>query len=587
MDKSYSGKVMNSLGRATVDGQSRVQVGNTYSNEVHYHAVPSHNRCLTDLRVTDPRSDKLRIEQTSGGLSWDSYNWIVRDEDFNRWRNNTDCRLLWINGDAGKGKTMLLCGIINELLRPPPAIPGAKAARVLGEDDDSRSPQSKEPDSSLPNHSRVLFFFCQASSDLNNATAVLRGLLFLLACEQPSLTHFLEERYDHAGKQLFEDTNSFYTLSQTLTDMLDGQEYVIIIDALDECEVALPQLLSYIGQNTSAQSGIKWLVSSRKSHEIEQHLYRSTPHTSLSLELNASHITRAINALIDQRVKGLVSLRGDVGMQEQVQHALKSKASGTFLWVALVLKELEKAQPWSMLNAIREMPSGLQAYYMRMLIKIQELDAAHGAYCQPIISTMTVSYRPLQLLELAVLSGLPTQYFQSSQNVQTAVDLCGSFLTVRADQVYLIHQSVRNFLLAEAKPEVFPHGIAHVHHAIFSRSLRVMSETLVRDRYRLDKVWVDIDVAEDCRPTPDPLDSAKYSCVHWVNHLAGAVLSKTPVAAKDLLEDGAIHRFIEIHYLHWLEALSLLRSMSAGVAALQTLKMLTVSKLRFRCGSFN
>ena len=70
-----------------------------------------------DLRATDPRDDKARIEQTKGGLLKDSYRWILRNADFQRWRHGDDqqSRLLWIKGDPGKGKTMLLCGIIDEL----------------------------------------------------------------------------------------------------------------------------------------------------------------------------------------------------------------------------------------------------------------------------------------------------------------------------------------------------------------------------------------------------------------------------------------------------------------------------------------
>ncbi|KAM3066469.1 Vegetative incompatibility protein HET-E-1 [Clarireedia jacksonii] len=58
--------------------------------------------------------------------------------------------LLWIKGDPGKGKTMLLCGIINELKR-------SKAKSVL-----------------------LSYFFCQASdSRINYATAVLRAVSHL------------------------------------------------------------------------------------------------------------------------------------------------------------------------------------------------------------------------------------------------------------------------------------------------------------------------------------------------------------------------------------------------------------------------
>jgi hypothetical protein len=35
--------------------------------------------------------------------------------DFQRWRNDDQSRLLWVEGDPGKGKTMLLIGIVDEL----------------------------------------------------------------------------------------------------------------------------------------------------------------------------------------------------------------------------------------------------------------------------------------------------------------------------------------------------------------------------------------------------------------------------------------------------------------------------------------
>lgn len=74
---------------------------------------------------------------------------------------------------------MLLCGIIDELLK------------------------SKD-------HTYLLsFFFCQATdSRINSATAVLRGLIYLLVLEQPSLISHVREKYDHAGRDLFEDANA-------------------------------------------------------------------------------------------------------------------------------------------------------------------------------------------------------------------------------------------------------------------------------------------------------------------------------------------------------------------------------------------
>jgi hypothetical protein len=71
--------------------------------------------CRT-CKATDPRDDKDRIEQDKGGLFGDSYHWILeKNSDFQQWRNDQQSRLQWTEGDPGKGKTMLLCGIIKRV----------------------------------------------------------------------------------------------------------------------------------------------------------------------------------------------------------------------------------------------------------------------------------------------------------------------------------------------------------------------------------------------------------------------------------------------------------------------------------------
>jgi hypothetical protein len=78
------------------------------------HRDEKDTKCLQDLRLTDPRHDKTRIESTKGGLLQGAYRWILDNDEFQQWRNEKGS-LLWIKGHPGKGKTMLLCGIIGEL----------------------------------------------------------------------------------------------------------------------------------------------------------------------------------------------------------------------------------------------------------------------------------------------------------------------------------------------------------------------------------------------------------------------------------------------------------------------------------------
>ena len=133
--------------------------------------------CLEALQASDPRDDKACIELNKGSLLRDSYRWVLSHVDFQRWQDSRDSQLLWIRGDPGKGKTMLLCGIINEMKSTAPT-------------------------------ANISFFFCQATDiRINNATAVLRGLIYMLVTQQLALISYGRKSYDGLGKQRFKDPN--------------------------------------------------------------------------------------------------------------------------------------------------------------------------------------------------------------------------------------------------------------------------------------------------------------------------------------------------------------------------------------------
>jgi hypothetical protein len=53
------------------------------------------------------------------------------------------------------------------------------------------------------------YFFCQATDDrINNASAALRGLIYLLINQQLLLISHMRKKYDYASKALFEDPNA-------------------------------------------------------------------------------------------------------------------------------------------------------------------------------------------------------------------------------------------------------------------------------------------------------------------------------------------------------------------------------------------
>ncbi|OGE49412.1 hypothetical protein PENARI_c021G00237 [Penicillium arizonense] len=388
-----------------------------------------HRRCLASLQINDPSFDpsldKARIENVKGGLLRDSYRWVLDHVDFRRWRDERYGQLLWIKGDPGKGKTMLLCGIIDEL-------------------------------SKVATHDiNISFFFCQATnSRINSATAVLRGLIYMLVQQQSSLAA-------HVRVGSFEGENAWVALLKVFTNILGDPQLrktYLIIDALDECATDLDQLLDLLAHKTSARSNVKWIVSSRNWPDIEKGLRGATP-IELRLESNENTLAAAIDSYIQFKVNEL-SEKNEYKLKtrEDVHDHLKTNANGTFLWVALVCKRLAKVANRNVRGKLKDFPPGLDELYKRMLSQISESDDAD--LCKSLLSVTTTVYRPITLDELAsCFDDLPEDVVGDYKALEEIVGHCGSFLTLRQGTISLVHQSAKDFLIQEAAHIIFPGGV--------------------------------------------------------------------------------------------------------------------------------
>ncbi|TGJ80861.1 hypothetical protein E0Z10_g7892 [Xylaria hypoxylon] len=503
---------------------------------------------LLKLRLTDPRDDKTRIEQQKGGLLHDSYTWILSHQDFQRWRDGEGSQLLWIRGDPGKGKTMLLCGIIDELNK------AGKEGR------------------------NVIYYFCQATNyELNTATSVLRGLLFSLLSQQHELLEMIREEIDQASGKTFEDINGWYALCRIFGHLAEEMERrqqttYLIVDALDECVEGQHSLLKWI--TDLSLSRIKVLVSSRNWPSIESGLSSATQKMLLQLELNADSISTAVDRYIEYKAAELATSKDlDAETREAVQHHLKANSSNTFLWVALVCQKLgrEDTDPWDILDMLHELPPGLDELYDRMAR--QFLTSKNAEKCRQVLAVQALAYRPLSLTELLSLVESPEMFQRPTKWLRRVVELCGSFLTVRDDTIYFVHQSAKDYIIIHMSDSIFRQGLLARHHTIFIQSIQALSRTLRENMYRLPSPGSRIDSIEVLNP--DPLNRIRYACVYWADHLENAKLMEQ----QDLEDGGLVHRFLESHLLHWLEALSLLESLGSGIGALvKLLSLLQESK---------
>lgn len=404
---------------------------------------------------------------------------------------------------------------------------------------------------------------------INNATSVLRGLIYSLVENQPSLLSHVKSQYDHAGKALFEDINAWNALSRIFTDILKSptlQSTFLVIDALDECTTGLPSLLDLITQISSAYPQVKWIVSSRNWPDIEEHL--DTIQTApISLEINEASVSEAVNKFIRHKVHHLAKAKKykDETRDTICRHLL-SNSQGTFLWVALVCQDLDRTSRRNALKKLEAFPPGLNSLYGRMADQVRKSDDAE--LCKRILAVMSILYRPIAVTELASVIEISDDICGDYEALTEVIAICGSFLTLCKDTITFVHQSAREFLHREAQNELFPEGIGAEHRAVFSRSMQTMSKILRHDIFQIKIPGFPI--TEVIQPTPNPLVAAQYACVYWVDHLQDSVCEKSDSLSLD--ENECLNAFLQQKYLHWLEALSILGRLSEGIAAMLKLE---------------
>lgn len=516
----------------------------TYQNE------ENSKKCLQDLCASDPRDDKKRIEVKRGGLLRESYYWAIEHPDFQDFLSNENRRLLWIKGDPGKGKTMLMCGIINEL--------------------------HKESDR------RVCYFLCEAGTPtLESATHVLRGLIYLLVLQQPGLLPYLKTKYDERGENLFKDNNALVSMRSILEQMTQSASFmstIFMIDAMDECVVGRSELLDFIIQSMAmGEVRLKWIISCRNRQDIEEVIDNSEENVRLHLELNQDLISRAVKLYITDRTNKLASVKKyNDETRLSIENYLTENANGTFLWVALIISKLSKVTRWNAKTAIKQFPPGLDALYLRMLGDLQR--GPDPDRCRAILGTASIAFRPLKLKELGVI--IPSLKNLAIEDTKEVIGYCGSFLVIQGDCLYFIHQSAKEFCdRAPGYNIIFPLGDGVTHYTIFLQSINVLMGTLRRNMYGLRHPG--IFCYSVLVPIPDPLESIGYSCVYWCSHYCSTIRSERRNDDSQA-EDGIIARFVRKTFLYWLECLSLLRSMPEGAEGLADVKEKIVSAVNIR-----
>lgn len=298
---------------------------------------------------------------------------------------------------------------------------------------------------------------------------------------------------------------------------------------------------------------LRIFLTSRNIHDM-QRLQRSLE-TSASLvcvEIPVQDSVNDIKHYIQSRIDSLTSTAD----KEELASNILRKSNACFLWVRLVLDELENVySSESIMKVLEKIPEGMLPYYERT-IKAMSANKLEKHITKAVLVWAVASARKLTISELSQALELDINTVLPS--ARTAVEgLCGQLVSVDKDSglVDLIHPTAREFLLSEAADEFMVSKPA-AHERIALTCLKLLSGTEMRPprnrRFRT-------------QPRAEPSPLLDYALTQFSEHIYTAS-SKTD----ELLV--VMDRFFKTNALSWIERLAQNANLHCLIRASKNLK---------------
>ncbi|KAL5316273.1 hypothetical protein ACEPPN_015318 [Leptodophora sp. 'Broadleaf-Isolate-01'] len=95
-----------------------------------------------------------------------------------------------------------------------------------------------------------------------------------------------------------------------------------------------------------------------------------------------------------------------------------------------------------------------------------------------------------------------------------------------------------------------------------------MSQTLKKDICGMRAPGSQASQVESSRLQKCLPPEVQYACLYWIQHLQKS--------GAQLHDNDRVHQFLQIHVLHWLEALSWMRNASEGILTIISLESIAV-----------
>lgn len=259
-------------------------------------------------------------------------------------------------------------------------------------------------------------------------------------------------------------------------------------------------------------------------------------------EIDTKDSIHDIENYIRSRIESRPIDSEDILSWDELVNNLLSKSNACFLWVRLVLDELEEVYSnEGIARTVNSIPEGMIPYYERTVQTMAEKKEKHIA--KAVLMWVVASSRKLHVSELAQALRLDIKTILPS--AKSAIEgLCGQLVNVdgNTDLVSLVHPTVREFLLSESAGD-FRVRKAHAHERIVIACLDLLCSAEMQPP-RSQRQILSRDLK---RPRPSAL--LEYAITQFSEHVY-----LTSSETDQLLI--ALDRFFKTNVLSWVEAIA-------------------------------
>ncbi|EXA28958.1 hypothetical protein FOVG_19473 [Fusarium oxysporum f. sp. pisi HDV247] len=422
------------------------------------------------------------------------------------------------------------------------------------------------------------FFFKRGEMDRGNLNKLMSTLAYQLASSIPEVTFFIKKELDAnpaiVGKSVKEQFEKLIQgpLSEAAATATTPSSIVMVIDALDECDqdADIRLLINIFSQVKTLRPHLRVFLTSRPElpirlgfsdvqgsyqdlvlHEIPAQIVEHDIVVFLNDEFEK--IRHDFNMTVGDERKLPLDWPGGPTVQSLAQMAVR-----LFIFAATVCRfigDRKRDSPPVQLRKVLDYESKGH---------VSQLDRTYGPVLRSLITDVSEDDKKQIIKDFKMIIGSivilanPLSVWALSQLLQVdpevvdnRLDTLHSVLSIpstRKVPVRLLHLSFRDYLIT--KESEFRVDERHSHQTLAKHCLRVMRGGLRENIYGLPFPGTRRSTVDNLELEERIPPQLQYACMHWAyHHMEGD---------PKLNDNNEVHDFLTTHFLHWVEALSLM-----------------------------